>query len=132
MQAWLPPIPLGRTRGSVRDIANVSFGYDVEIGIEFVDQRHPIGDVHVYYVRVRDALEVLHKGAERTVRRALASLKEKGRIRREGSDKNGRWVIVQTERCPCKCHGKCPCKTISPDGTGHSGPHPQLSMKTHP
>ena len=44
--------------------------------------------------------------SERTVRRAIESLKRKGIIERMGSDRKGRWEIVRKERCPCKC----PCK----------------------
>ena len=42
--------------------------------------------------------------SERTVRRALSSLKESGRISREGSNKAGRWIV--NKRCPNKCPNK--------------------------
>ncbi len=44
------------------------------------------------YINAVDAAERLGV-SERTIRRALAMLKDKGAIRREGSDKNGRWII---------------------------------------
>jgi len=45
-----------------------------------------------YYVKAGGTAERLGV-SERTIRRALAMLKDKGAIRREGSDKNGRWII---------------------------------------
>ncbi len=46
------------------------------------------------YTNAVDAAERLGV-SERTIRRALALLKDQGSIKREGSDKNGKWVIVR-------------------------------------
>jgi Fic family protein len=50
--------------------------------------------------------------SERTIGRAISSLKDNGLILREGSDKKGRWVPIEHRRCLCKCQCKCPCKNV--------------------
>ena len=47
-------------------------------------------DGHMTIPRVAERLGI----GERQVRRLLASLKDQGRLRREGSSKSGRWVVI--------------------------------------
>src|SRR5690606_6707249 len=59
----LPGNSSGRLRRRL-GIAEVVVAQRFQVGVEFIDQGNPVGDVQADDVRIRDAVEVLHQGAD--------------------------------------------------------------------